>query len=44
MAFRMNLYRFSFKSEALWILVFAFAPAILGILILLVVKIFNLIR
>ncbi len=40
----MNLYRFSFKSEPLWILAFALAPAILGILILVVVKILNLMR
>lgn len=39
----MNLYGFSFKAEALWMLVFALAPAILGVLILLVVKILNLI-
>jgi len=33
----MNLFRFSFKREAIWMLVFSLAPAVIGLLILLVV-------
>jgi hypothetical protein len=31
-----ELYRFSFKSEAIWMTVMSFAPAIIGLLIVLV--------
>jgi hypothetical protein len=31
----MKLIRFSFKSEPIWILVFSFAPAVVGLLLLL---------
>jgi hypothetical protein len=33
----MNVPKFSFKSEAYWILVFSLAPAALGLLVLLLV-------
>ena len=32
-----NLFSFSFKAEAIWMLIFSLAPAVLGLLILLVV-------
>ena len=32
-----KLFSFSFKSEPIWMLMFSFAPAVLGLLILLVV-------
>ena len=32
-----DLVRFSFKSEAIWMLIFGFAPAVMGLIILLVV-------
>jgi hypothetical protein len=33
----MNLLRFSFKNEAMWMTIFAFGPAAVALLILLVV-------
>ena len=33
----MKLYQFSFRREPIWMLVFSLAPAILGLLVLLVV-------
>ena len=40
----MKLLRFSFKAEAIWMLVFGFAPAVVGLLIVLVVFVARLWR
>jgi hypothetical protein len=33
----MKLFKFSFKNEAMWTMIFAFAPALIGIGIMLLV-------
>lgn len=38
----MNLTKFSFKSEPIWILVLSFAPAAVGLLVILVLKLLGL--
>lgn len=40
----MKLIQFSFKKEAVWILVFSLAPAVLGILTMLVIDLIMLLR
>lgn len=40
----MKLYGFSFKSEAIWMLIFCLAPAVAGLLIALVVLALRLLR
>ena len=35
---------FSFKREAAWIMVFSFAPAVIGVVLLLLVKLIQLLR
>jgi predicted membrane-bound mannosyltransferase len=37
----MKVYGFSFKNEAIWMLVLSLAPAIVGALILLIVWLFR---
>lgn len=38
----MSPYRFTFKSEPIWMLVFSLGPAVLGLLILLILKLLRL--
>jgi len=37
----MKVLGFSFKREAVWLLVFAIAPAVLGVLVMLIVLMFR---
>ena len=39
----MNFYKFSFKSEAAWMLVFSLVPGAVSFLLLLILKIVGLI-
>ena len=40
----MKVIEFSFKKEAVWMLVFSLAPAVLGVLIMLILELIMLLR
>ncbi|HKR59562.1 MAG TPA: hypothetical protein VJS64_07495 [Pyrinomonadaceae bacterium] len=40
----MQLLRFSFKNEAVWLMVFSLLPGVMGVLVLLIIKLIEVLR